>query len=90
MPGFCAIGSPDPAKFVEGIFGCGISLVGGIAILFIIYGGFVLLTSSGDPSRVRMGKEYVTYSIIGLLLAIFSLVILQIMGFDILQIPGFA
>lgn len=87
--GICGIGQANPANFVSGLFGCGISLVGGIAVLFVIYGGFVFLTSAGDPTKIRVGKEYITYAIVGLLLAIFTLVILQVIGLDILNIPGF-
>ena len=91
MGNFCGIQTPALPfnEFVGKLFGCGVSLVGGVALLFIIYGGFILMTSSGDPSRIRMGKEYVTYAIIGLVLAIFSFVIVQVLGGDILQIPGF-
>lgn len=92
MDGICGIGQiqANPADFVSGLFGCGISVVGGIAVLFIIYGGFVWLTSAGDPTKVRIGKEYITYAIVGLLLAIFTLVILQVIGLDILRIPDFS
>ena len=88
----CGVGDPSIAieALVGKLFGCGISLIGGIGIIFIIYGGFILVTSAGDPSRVRMGKEYITYAIVGLLLAIFTMVILQVIGADILKIPGFS
>lgn len=89
MEPICGIGAENPADFASGIFGCGISLVGGVALLFIIYGGFILLTSSGYPNKVRIGKEYITYAIVGLVLAIFTFIVLEVVGVDILQIPGF-
>lgn len=88
MP-ICGIGEQNPADFAARFFGCGISLVGGVALLFIIYGGFVLLTSSGDPTKVRIGKEYITYAVVGLVMAILTFIILEVVGFDILRIPGF-
>lgn len=88
MPAICGVGATTPAEFASKLFGCGVSLVGGVAILFIIYGGFILLTSAGDPTRVRIGKEHITYAIVGLLLAVFALVILQVIGVDILKVPG--
>ncbi|MBI2036288.1 hypothetical protein HYT17_01550 [Candidatus Microgenomates bacterium] len=84
----CGIGETDIGVFAGKFFGCGVSLVGGIALLFIIYGGYVLMTSSGDPNRLRIGKEYITYSIVGLVLAILAVVILNVIGTDILKIPG--
>lgn len=92
MPSICGVGVEPPLPFhelISKLFGCGVSLVGGVAILFIIYGGFLLLTSKGDPSRIRMGKEYVTYAIVGLLLAIFSFVLVEVIGVTIFQLPGF-
>lgn len=87
----CGVGDPNVTVdvLVSKLFGCGVSIVGGVALLFILYGGFVLLTSSGDPSKVRLGKEYVTYAIVGLVLAILAFFILEVVGVDILQIPGF-
>lgn len=84
----CGIGADTIDVFAGKFFGCGISLVGGIALLFVIYGGYLLLISAGDPHRLRMGKEYITYAIVGLLLALFALILLQVIGVDILKIPG--
>lgn len=85
----CGIGESDIAVFATKFFGCGVGLIGGVALLFIIYGGFLLALSGGDPSRIRAGREYIMYSIIGMLLAIFALVILNVIGVNILHIPGF-
>ena len=84
----CGLEEPNPADFASEFFGCGISLVGGVALLFIIYGGFILLTSTGDPGRVRMGKEYIQYAVVGLVLAIFTVIIFEVIGADLLKIPG--
>ena len=88
MP-FCGIGEPDVAVFVSRLFGCGVGLVGGVALLAIIYGAFIFVTSGGDPNRVRVGREYITYAIVGLLFAIFAVLLLELLGVDILRIPGF-
>ena len=88
MQPMCGIGATEIGVFAGKFFGCGISLIGGVALLFIIYGGYLLVVSAGDPHRLRMGKEYITYAIVGLLLAILALIILQVIGVDILKIPG--
>lgn len=69
-------------KFILGISG-------GIAILLIIYGGYRLMTSQGNPEAIQGAKETITSAVVGLLFIIFSLVLLQIIGVDILRIPGF-
>jgi len=88
--GLCGIGATDAATFASKLLGCGISLVGGTAMLFIIYGGFLLVLAAGDPSRIRKGKEYVTYAVVGLVVAVLALVILQVIGLDVLHLPGFS
>lgn len=72
------------------LVGWGIGLAGVITMLCIIYSAFVLQTSGGNPEKVKKAKERLTACIVGLLLIIFSVFILQIIGVDILQIPGFS
>lgn len=87
-----AIGCIDvsgPSVFVNTILNLAIGLAGGIAILLIIFGGFQILASSGNPEKVSAGKEMITSAIAGLLLIVFAIFILRIIGVEILKIPGF-
>ncbi len=79
----------DPSAFIGFILTIGIGLAGGIAFLLILFGGFQILTSAGNPEQLNAGKELVSSAIAGLLLIIFSVFILRIIGVDILGIPGF-
>lgn len=79
----------SPSGIIKGIFGVVLSLAGVIALLLIIIAGYRIMTSSGDPEKLKGAKEQLTSAIIGLLFIIFSIVILQIIGVDILRIPGF-
>lgn len=64
--------------------------IGGvIAFILIVIGGFQIILSSGNPERVKAGKEMITSAIAGLLLIIFAVFILKLIGADILKIPGF-
>lgn len=67
----------------------GIGMAGGIAFLLIIFGAFQMMMSSGNPEKLNAGKELVSAAITGLLLIIFSIFILQLVGAQILAIPGF-
>jgi len=80
----------DPVGFVAKFYGIGLGLIGGVAVLFIIYGGYVILSSQGNPQNLNRGKSYIMYAIIGLLLAIFGYVFVQIIAVDVLKIPGFS
>ena len=80
----------DPIGFVQKFYPVGLGFVGGIALLTLILGGYVILTSKGNPERVNIGKSYIFYAIIGLLLAIFGYVFIQVVLVDILKVPGFS
>ncbi|HSX40955.1 MAG TPA: hypothetical protein VLF68_05090 [Candidatus Saccharimonadales bacterium] len=79
----------DPSGFVGKFYGYGLGILGGVALLFIIYGGYILLTSQGNAQSLSKGKSYIFYAIAGLLLAIFGYVFVQVVVVDILHIPGF-
>ena len=79
----------DPVGFVAKFYGVGLSIIGGVSVLFIIYGGYLFLTSKGNQLNVEKGKMYITYAIIGLLFAVFGFVFIQLLAVDVLHIPGF-
>lgn len=79
----------DPAGFVQKLFSVLLSISGGIAIILIIISGYKFMTSKGNPEQVQVAREQLTAAVVGLLFVIFSLVILQTIGVDILKLPGF-
>lgn len=79
----------DPIKFVTRFYGIGLGIIGGIALLSIIYGGYLVMTSQGNPTQLNKGKSYIFYAIVGLLLAIFGFVFVEVLAGGILKIPGF-
>lgn len=79
----------SPTAFAKQIFGILLSLSGGIALLLIINAGYQIMVSEGNPEKIQGARETITSAIIGLVFIIFSLTILQIIGVDILRIPGF-
>lgn len=84
-----AIGPIDtgPNEFVKQLFGVLLGISGGVALLLILYSGYRIMASRGDPEKLQGAKETLTSAIVGLLFIIFSLVILEIVGVDILRIP---
>jgi hypothetical protein len=63
-------------------------LVGSVALIMIVYGSFLVMTSSGSPEKIAQGKEIITAAISGLLFAILSIFILRLIGVTWLQLPG--
>jgi hypothetical protein len=75
--------------FAQKLFAVLLSISGGIALILIIISGYRLMTSRGNPEQVQAAKEQLTAAIVGLLFVIFSLVVLQTIGVNILNLPGF-
>lgn len=65
-----------------------IGIAGGIAFLLMVFGGFKILTSAGDPKGIQAGSEMISSALIGLLFIIFSVFLLELIGVKILGIPG--
>jgi hypothetical protein len=80
----------DPIGFTQKFYGYGVGFVGGLALLMLIWGGYTILTSRGEPNQLNVGKSYILYAIMGLLLAIFGYVFFELIAVDVLHIPGFS
>ncbi|MEK7112651.1 MAG: hypothetical protein AAB875_04970, partial [Patescibacteria group bacterium] len=76
----------DPSLFVGFILRWAIGIGGGIAFLLIIYAAFMIMTSRGNPERLKAGQELLTSAIAGLIMLIFSIFILRVIGVNILGI----
>lgn len=76
-------------EFTQFLLSWGAGIAGGIAILLIIYGGYLVVTSSGNPQKLQAGKELITSAVMGLLLLMLGAFILRLIGVNILQLPEF-
>ncbi|KKP45946.1 MAG: hypothetical protein UR39_C0017G0003 [Candidatus Woesebacteria bacterium GW2011_GWA1_33_30] len=74
----------DTNQFMGWILGWAVGVGGGIAFLLIVYASFMIMTSQGDPTRLKAGQELLTSAISGLIMLIFSVFILKFIGIDIL------
>lgn len=62
------------AKNIVNIFSI---VIGVIAIIFILYGGFKYITSGGDSNNVSAAKNTIIYAIIGLVIVALAQVIVH-------------
>jgi len=51
-----------------------------LAVLFLVYGGFLFVTDSGDGKRAENGKKILFNAIIGLVLAIVAFTIVRVIS----------
>lgn len=62
------------ARVVKGLLG----VTGAFALFFVIYGGFVWMTSRGNAEKVKAGRESMVWAILGILAIFLSYVIINI------------
>lgn len=79
----------QPQAILQKFITVGLGMSGGVALLTFLAAGFIFSTSQGDPKAYGTAKEMMTASIVGILFVIFSITILQFIGYEILKIPGF-
>lgn len=79
----------NPTDLVQDVLKFAIGIGGGLAFLMMLLGAFQMVTSAGNPETLAAGKDRLTSAIIGLLFVIFAVLLLQIIGAGILDIPGF-
>ena len=72
-------------KLLDVIFG----LSGALAFLYLMYGGFIFLTSQADPEKLNYGRRLIYGAITGLIITLGSVFIVNLIGSGILHIPGF-
>lgn len=61
---------------------------GGIALALILYGVFIITTSAGMPDKLKAGNEIITSAVIGLIFILLSIFLVNLIGINILGIPG--
>ncbi|MCX6705130.1 MAG: pilin [Candidatus Woesebacteria bacterium] len=79
----------DQTSFLSTLLTWAVGIGGGIAFLLILYAGFMVMTSAGNPERLKAGQELLTSAISGLILLVFSVFILRFVGIDILGLDKF-
>lgn len=79
----------DPVELVNAILKFALAAGGGIALLLMIWGAVRIITSSGNAEALKNGQDQFRSAVIGLLFIIFTVTLLEIIGVNILNIPGF-
>ena len=52
-----------------------IGIAGVVAIIFVVYGGILYITSTGDPGKIKKAKDAILYALIGLAIVALAQVI---------------
>jgi hypothetical protein len=78
-PAFASDGNVTQVEtFIRNIITLAAGLAGLVAAGFFVFGGFVYITSSGNPERLEKAKHTLIYSAIGLAVVIGAFVLANI------------
>jgi len=77
-------------SFFGSIIKIAVGLGGGLALALMLYGVFIVTTSAGIPDKLKEGSEIITSAIAGLIFILLSVFLLNLIGINILGLPGLA
>lgn len=67
----------NPSSIIGIVIKAFLGLVGGVALVMMVWGGFQWLTSAGNAEKVKKGSMTMVWSIVGLVLTLSSYLILN-------------
>jgi len=70
-------------EIITRVINWGLSIAGSVAVLFLIVGGIMYITSAGDSQRIEDAKKTLKNAIIGVVFILISLVIVNTINFAI-------
>ncbi len=70
-------GSSNLSELVENVLSWVLSVAGSIALLMLVVGGIMYITSAGDEQKIAVSKKIITWTILGLviILASYSIIV---------------
>lgn len=69
--------TPDLAAIIKTIVNILLFIIGAVAVIMIIVGGFRYVTSAGNASSVTAAKNTILYAVVGLVIALLAYAIVN-------------
>lgn len=74
-------GFPDSIPLILlAVFEILLRVAGIAAVVFVIYGGFQYLTSTGEPDKAKAARTTITNALVGVMIVMFATVIVNVIG----------
>jgi len=74
-----------PQSMIGRVINAALGVIGSIALLMFIYGGFLWMTSQGNEKKVSEGKDILLWAAIGVALIFTSYAIVRFVITDVIQ-----
>jgi len=78
----------SPVSLIGFIIQIMLGIMGAVALVMFVYGGFMMMSSAGNASKVAKGKEILIWAVIGMAFIIGSFMILSQLVFPVLLTPS--
>lgn len=78
----------DAGSMIQDVINVILMLLGIVAVIVMIVGGFRYVTSGGDESGIKQGKETILYAVIGLIIAMMAYAIVNFVVFRLSEDSG--
>lgn len=72
--------APSVASILQNVLNFLLSIIGVLAIIAVVISGLLYLTAAGNPKQIESAKKLLFYAIIGIVVALGSLVIVSQIG----------
>jgi len=66
-----------PTEIIGRIIKMALSVMGGLVLLMVVWGGFQWLTAAGSPEKVKSGMQTILWAVLGAVITLSSYVILN-------------
>lgn len=80
VPGIFALGQEDLGKLINFLLPYLFGISGLILLLYLLWGGFSLMTSQGDAKGVEAAKTKITHAITGFVIIFIAYWLVQFLG----------
>lgn len=90
LPGCAQTGNCSLCDFLIGFSNIAqwlLSILGSVALLFFIYGGFVWLTAGGNEERIKRGRDILTHTVIGVIIVLAAWLIINFVIMSLVGAP---
>lgn len=71
------LGETDVRIIIAKVISAALSIVGSLALLMVVYGGVLWLTSRGDQKQIQKGKDTLTWAAMGIVIIFASYAIVN-------------
>lgn len=78
----------NPGAFITRFFSIVLGAAGTIALILFMRAGYQIMSARGNPEGIKEGREKLVAAILGLMFIIFSFVLLEVIGVDLLRLPN--